>query len=57
MREPQMREVADLIARVSVKGEVPERIAKDVASVRGQFNRVQFCFSTESEAHRRWKLS
>jgi glycine hydroxymethyltransferase len=57
MKEPQMREVADLIARVAVKAEAPDRIATDVAAFRRAFNTVHYCFSPGSEAHRRWRLT
>jgi len=57
MREPQMREVADLVARVVVKGEAPDRVAKDVAALRKEFNTVHFCFTPGAEAHRRWRLA
>jgi len=57
MKEAQMREVADLLARVVVKGEAPERVAADVASLRKEFNRVHYCFTPDAEAHRRWRIT
>src|SRR6184192_3866100 len=57
MKEPQMREVADLFARRIVKGEAAEKIAADVAAIRKEFNTVHFCFTKGAEAHRRWRLA
>ena len=57
MKEPQMREVADLIARVVVKREAPEAVARDVASMRSEFNTVHYCFTKGAEAHRRWRIA
>jgi len=57
MREPQMREVANLIARVAVKGEAPAQVAHDVSALRKEFNTIHFCFTPNAEAHRRWKMA
>ncbi|MGQ0798294.1 MAG: serine hydroxymethyltransferase [Methanobacteriota archaeon] len=57
MAEPQMREVADLVARVAVKGEPPDAVAADVASLRRDFNTVHYCFTPGTEAHRRWRIT
>jgi glycine hydroxymethyltransferase len=57
MKEPQMREIASLIARVAVKKEPPEKVAKDVAELRQEFNTVHFCFTPNVEAHKRWKMA
>jgi len=57
MKEPQMREVADLLARVAVKGEAPEAVAADVASLRREFNTVHYCFTPGTEAHKRWRIT
>ncbi len=57
MKEPQMREAADLIARVAAKGESPEKVAADVAALRKDFNTVHYCFTKGAEAHRRWRLA
>lgn len=56
MKEPQMREVADLISRVVVKGEEGERIRSDVASLKKQFNKVQYAFGSSREAYEYIKL-
>jgi len=57
MKEPQMREVADLFARIVVKNEAADTIAADVAAMRTEFNTVQYCFTKDAEAHRRWRLA
>src|SRR5881296_864753 len=57
MRESQMDEVAELFARVAVKGDPPERVAADVAKMRKDFNTVHYCFSKDAEAHRRWRIA
>jgi glycine hydroxymethyltransferase len=57
MKEAQMREVADLIARVVVKGDAPAAVAEDVATMRSEFNTVHYCFTKDAEAHRRWRIA
>jgi glycine hydroxymethyltransferase len=57
MKEPQMREVADLIARVIVKGDAVAAVAEDVAAIRSEFNTVHYCFTKGAEAHRRWRIA
>ncbi|MFQ5837908.1 MAG: serine hydroxymethyltransferase [Thermoplasmata archaeon] len=56
MRESEMEEVADLICRVVVNKEKPEKVAKDVASMRAGFNAVRYCFHEGEEAYRRYVL-
>ena len=57
MKEPQMREVADLFARIVVKNEAADAIAAEVAAMRAEFNTVHYCFTKDAEAHRRWRLA
>src|SRR5213596_2590150 len=57
MGESQMGEVADLFARILVKGEAVEAIATEVAAMRTEFNTVHYCFTKDAEAHRRWRLA
>jgi hypothetical protein len=52
-----MREVADLFARIVVKDEAADPIAAEVAAMRTEFNMVQYCFTKDAEAHRRWRLA
>ncbi len=56
MKETQMREVANLIARVAVKDEAPDKVAADVAEMRKEFNTVHYCFTPNAEAHKRWRI-
>ncbi len=56
MKEPQMREVATLIARVAAKGEEADRVAADVAGLRTEFHTIHYCFTTDAEAHKRWRM-
>ncbi len=56
MREVQMAEVAELMARVAIKKEAPERVAADVAELRKDFNTVHYCFQSGVEAHKRLRL-
>ena len=57
MKEAQMREVADLFARIAVKGEAAELVAADVGAMREEFNTVHYCFTKGAEAHRRWRIA
>ncbi len=56
MKEAQMRETADLVARVAMKRESPGKIAADVAAMRTEFNTIHYCFTVGAEAHRRWRI-
>src|SRR3990170_4501498 len=56
MREPEMDEAAELIARVVVKGEDPKRVAADVAAFRKGFQTIQYCFEAGAPAHARYRL-
>ncbi len=56
MKESEMGEVSDLIYRVAVKKEDPERVAKDVAALRTDFNTIKYCFHDKEEAYRRYRL-
>src|SRR5438309_219404 len=56
MREAQMAEVADLMARVAVKKEDPLRVTSAVAELRRDFNTVHYCFKSGVEAHKRFRL-
>ena len=56
MREAQMDEVAELIARVVVKEELPGTVAKDVAVLRKGFQTIQYCFEAGAPAHARYRM-
>lgn len=56
MKESEMEEVGDLIYRVAVKKEDPDRVAREVASLRAGFNTIQYCFNEMEEAYKRYVL-
>lgn len=43
MREPEMNQIAELIARVWVGKEDPKKVSKDVLRMRREFSSVHFC--------------
>jgi len=56
MREGEMREIAELMARVAVKGEPPEKVKQDVIEFRRGFQKVHFAFDDAREAHEYIKI-
>lgn len=44
MKHTEMERIAELIARVIVKREQPERVKKDVIKLREEFNNLEYCF-------------
>jgi len=57
MRESHMAEVADLIARVVVGKGDPAGVARDVASLRREFQTIQYCFRAGASAHGRYRMA
>jgi len=51
MKEKDMVEVAELVARVVVKGEAPEKVKPDVVDLKRQFTKVHYCFFEGEEAY------
>jgi glycine hydroxymethyltransferase len=51
MKEKEMAEVAELVARVVVKGEAPEKVKPDVIELKRQFTKVHYCFFEGEEAY------
>lgn len=51
MKEAQMAEVAELISRVVVKGEPPEKVKADVIDLKRQYTRLHYCFFEGEEAY------
>ncbi|HIH44124.1 MAG TPA: serine hydroxymethyltransferase [Candidatus Methanoperedenaceae archaeon] len=47
MKEHEMGEVADLVARVAIKGDSPEKVKKDVINLKACYRRVCYCFDSE----------
>ncbi len=44
MKEPEMDKIAEFISRILLKNEKPSDVKRDVAKLRTQFDRIQFCF-------------
>ena len=51
MKENDMKEVAELMARVVVKGEPPEKVRGDIAEFRKNFQKIHFAFDTARDAY------
>lgn len=51
MREGQMAEVAELIARVVVRGEKPEAVKPAVGALKAGFTKVHYCFGEGIDAY------
>jgi glycine hydroxymethyltransferase len=51
MKEKDMTDVAELIARVVVKGEPPEKVKASVVDLKRQFTKVHYCFFEGEEAY------
>ncbi|HEV8594708.1 MAG TPA: serine hydroxymethyltransferase [Thermoplasmata archaeon] len=56
MREGQMDEVAELVARVVVRGHDPKAVAPEVAALRKDFMTIQYCFGAGAPAHARARM-
>lgn len=51
MREHEMEAIAELIARVVVKGEEPASVRPDAVALKRQFTKVHYCFFENEEAY------
>ncbi len=51
MKESEMDEIAELIARIVVKNDDVKRVAKDVAEFRKDFQRVHYAFESSRDAY------
>lgn len=51
MKEKEMAEVAELVARVVVKGQAPEKVKPDVIDLKRQFTKIHYCFFEGEEAY------
>jgi glycine hydroxymethyltransferase len=56
MTESDMKEIADLIARVVVKREPPVQVKKDVIQFRRNFQKIHFAFDTMRDAYEYIKI-
>lgn len=51
MKESEMIEIAELIKRVVVDGESPDRVRGDVAELRKGFQEIHYCFPSARKAY------
>ena len=51
MKEKEMAEIAELISRVVVKGEHPDRVKEAVIPFKRQFTKLHYCFFEGEEAY------
>jgi len=51
MKEREMKQIAEFIARVIIDGERPEKVRKDVAEFRKDYQKVHYCFDSVTEAY------
>ena len=51
MKEKEMQEVGELISRVVVKGEDPEKVKASVVELKRQFTKVHYCFFEGEEGY------
>lgn len=51
MKEEEMRWVAELIAKVVVKGEEPSKVKDEVVELKRRFQEVRYCFDSSRKAY------
>ena len=56
MGKDEMDRIAEFIARVVVKKEEPEKVARDVAELRKEFRTVKYAFTSQTEAYQYIKI-
>ena len=56
MKESDMKQVAEFIARVVVKKEDPAKVKEDVKAFKKQFSTIQYCFNAGEPAYGYHKL-
>jgi len=56
MGPSEMEYIAELMARVIIKGESPERVRQDVIEFRKQYRKIRYCFDSAEDAYRYIKL-
>ncbi|MEM3752971.1 MAG: serine hydroxymethyltransferase, partial [Candidatus Bathyarchaeia archaeon] len=56
MRESEMVEIAELIKRVIIDREPPEKVKTDVAEFRREYQKVHYCFENATEAYEYIKI-
>ncbi|MCK4266324.1 MAG: serine hydroxymethyltransferase, partial [Thermoplasmata archaeon] len=56
MKESHMSEVAELIKRVAIDKEDPEKVKRSVIQLKGDFKKIHYCFHDGHPAYERFKL-
>lgn len=56
MKEPQMAEVAALMARAALRGDPPERVRADASALKQGFTSVSYCFHSPFDAYKYHEL-
>ncbi len=56
MKEPEMQEIAQFIQRVIVGKEPEEKISKEIAKFKQEFQKVHYCFESKTEAYEYIKI-
>ncbi len=56
MKESDMEHIAELIARVVIKGEEPKRVKQDVINLRKDFDKIHYCFESTKKAYEYIKM-
>lgn len=56
MKKSEMVEIAELIKSVIVDGEDPKEVALRVSELRSPFQKVQYCFSNQTDAYQHIKI-
>ncbi len=56
MKEREMGEIAEFIKRIVVDGEEPKRVAAEVAEFRRDYQKVQYCFESATQAYEYVKI-
>ncbi|MEM4227819.1 MAG: aminotransferase class I/II-fold pyridoxal phosphate-dependent enzyme, partial [Candidatus Caldarchaeum sp.] len=51
MKESEMKQIAEFIADVIVKGKEPSKVAEDVAEFRSNYRKVHYCFENATGAY------
>jgi glycine hydroxymethyltransferase len=46
MKEREMSRIADLLKRIVIDGEQPEKVKKDVLRLSGEFQKTEYCFES-----------
>ena len=56
MKESEMTEIAEFIKRVIINKEDAERVKRDVAEFRKNYQKVHYCFENATDAYKYTKI-